>query len=118
MSKFLVLYQSEAAAVPGAPSVAEMFANTPPEQLEAAMAMWTAWYEKCGSAIVDGGAPLHNPTSVTTGGAVSKPSTVTGYTVLEAESMSDAVEMAKSHPHLFMPGATVELLEFVAMPGM
>ncbi len=53
MNKYLVLYHAKTAE--GGPTVAEMFANTPPEQLEAGMKMWQAWHEKCGSAIVDMG---------------------------------------------------------------
>jgi len=39
-------------------SVAEMFANSTPEQMAAGMAVWKAWYEGTGGAVVDLGAPF------------------------------------------------------------
>jgi hypothetical protein len=52
------------------------------------------------------------------GGAASpSKSSVTGYTFLQADSMEDAVELMKSHPHFHMPGSSVQILECLAMPG-
>jgi hypothetical protein len=116
MNKYLVLYRADAAV--GGPSVAEMFANTPPEQLEAGMKMWTAWMEKCGSSIVDAGAPLDKSTIVTSDGSTPTPSSNTGFTILQAGSMDEAVALMDGHPHFFMPGASVEILECVNIPGM
>ena len=116
MNKYLVLYRAD---VPeGAPSVAEMFANTPPEQLQAGMAMWTAWMTKCGSAIVDMGAPLNKPTVIPEASSAPTKPSATGYTILQAASMDAAVELMKDHPHFHMPGASVEILECVPIPGM
>lgn len=116
MKKYLVLYRSDAAM--SGMSASEMFANTPPEQLEAGMAMWAAWTEKCGSAIIDLGAPLDNSTVVTATEASPNKSSVSGYTILEAESIEAATALMKDHPHFFAPGATIEILESVAIPGM
>jgi hypothetical protein len=117
MKKYLVLYQSEAAAA-GGPSVSEMFAKTPPEQMKAGMAMWQTWHEKCGSACIDLGAPLDNSTTVTKESATSGRTSITGYTLLQAASMEEAVSLMKNHPHFFMPGASAQILECVSMPGM
>jgi hypothetical protein len=117
MKKYLVLYQSEAAAA-GGPSVAEMFANTTPEQLKAGMAMWQAWHERCGSACVDLGAPLDKSTTVTKDSATPGRTPVTGFTILQAASMDEAVSLMKNHPHFYMPGASAQILECVPMPGM
>src|ERR1700733_9901811 len=116
MSKFLVLYRSEAAL--SGMSVADTMANTPPEQMEAGMKMWMAWFEKAGSAIVDTGSPLGNPTTVTSAGSEAKPSSVTGYGIIEAESMAAAAELLSGHPHFYAPGASIEILEAIPMPGM
>jgi hypothetical protein len=113
MSKYVVLYRSEA-ALEGV-SISEMFANTPPEQMEAGMAMWKAWYEKNGASIADFGAPLDKSTLIGGGGLTPQKSSITGYTVLEAESIDQAAEMLKDHPHFFAPGASVEILECVPM---
>jgi hypothetical protein len=38
--------------------------------------------------------------------------------MLQAGSMDEAVELMKPHPHFHMPGASVQILELVPMPGM
>jgi hypothetical protein len=116
MKKYLVLYQSEAALT--GMSVSEMFANSTPEQMKAGMAAWQAWYEKCGSAVVDLGAPLDKSTTVKAGAAESGKTAITGYSLLQAASMEEAVSLMKDHPHFRGPGATVQILECVPMPGM
>jgi len=116
MRKYLVLYRSEAAL--SGPSVSEMFAKTPPEQLAAGMAAWRAWQDKCGSAVVDLGAPLEKSTMLAGGSATPGKTSMTGYAVLQAESVEQASALMKDHPHLRMPGASIEILECVPMPGM
>lgn len=115
MNKYLVLYRSDGAL--SGMSVSEMFANTPPEQMAAGMAAWQSWYERCGSAVVVLGAPLDKSTTVAGGAGTPGRTSITGYTVLQAKSMEEAVGLMKDHPHFHMPGATVQILECVAMPG-
>lgn len=116
MNKYLVLYHSE--GVLNGPSVAEMFANTPPEQLKAGMGAWFAWQQKCGGALTDMGAPLDKSTTVKSGAAARLGSTITGFSMLQAGSMDEAVALVKDHPHFNAPGASVQLLECVRIPGM
>lgn len=116
MHRYLILYQSQAAL--SGPSVSEMFANTPPEQMAAGMAAWQAWHEKCGGALVDFGAPLDKSTMVANGSGVPTKTSITGYSFLQAGSVEEAVALIKDHPHLRMPGSTVQVLECISMPGM
>jgi hypothetical protein len=116
MKKFLVLYHSEGAL--SGMSVREMFANSPPEQLQAGMAAWMAWHEHCGAAVTDLGAPLDGSTTLADGVGTPGKSTITGFSMLQAGSMDEAVELMKPHPHFHMPGASVQILELVPMPGM
>jgi len=116
MNKYLVLYRSEGALT--GMSVAEMIAKTPPEQMAAGMALWEAWHKKCGNAIVDLGAPLDKSTTVTKESSVPGKSSITGYTLLQAGSLHEAIALMKDHPHFHMPGSSVQILECVAMPGM
>jgi hypothetical protein len=117
MNKYLVLYRSEAALSSGI-SVSEMFAKSTPEQMAAGMAAWRAWYEKCGAAVVDLGAPLDKSTTVTGGSGAPSKTSITGYTLLQAGSLEEAVTLMKDHPHFHMPGASVQVLECVPMSGM
>jgi hypothetical protein len=116
MKKYLVLYHSEAAL--SGMSVAEMFAKTPPEQMAKGMAAWQAWREKSGNAVTDLGAPLDRSTTVANGVGTPGKSSVTGYTFLQAGSMEEAIGLMKDHPHFHMPGASVQILECLQMPGM
>jgi hypothetical protein len=116
VNKYLVLYQSEAAL--SGPGAAQMFANTPPDQLQAGMAAWGTWMQKCGASLLDPGAPLDHPQTVANGAATPAKSTITGFGILQANSMADAVALVKDHPHFRAPGASVQVFEFVSIPGM
>ncbi len=70
---------------------------------KAVMDAWGAWYGGMGDAIVDGGNPFGASKSVTADGvndgAVSDPSP-TGYTIISADSLDEAVAKVGSHPHI------------------
>ncbi len=79
--------------------------NMPETDEERAQVMkaWDGWYGKLGPAIKDGGNPF-TPVAkaVSAGGAVGEVSgtLLTGYTILTADSLDAAVEMAKDSPVL------------------
>src|SRR5690242_17609965 len=105
MPKYLVLYRSPTTA-------AEQMASSTPEQAQAGMDAWMAWSQKAGEAIVDLGSPLG---VIEAGGDAGDP--IGGFSVLQADS-HDAVQRAlDGHPHAAM-GGTIEILEFLPMPGM
>jgi len=116
MNRFMVLYQTAAAAQ--GLSAAEAMANTSPEQMKAGMALWRQWHEKCGDAIVDMGAPLHGAVTVDAGGAAPAMSPVSGYTILQADSKEEAIKLMEGHPHFHAPSASMMILEAVRMPSM
>jgi hypothetical protein len=44
---------------------------------------------------------------------------VGGYSIVQAETHEAAAKLfGKDHPHLHMPGAWVEILEIMPLPGM
>lgn len=85
-------------------------AQTEEEQQEV-MAAWGAWFGQLGQAVVDPGNPF-GPSATVSGGAVSEggASSLTGYTVLSAESLQSAGELAKGCPVLSR-GGSVEVYE-------
>jgi hypothetical protein len=105
MSKFLVLYRATSTA-------AEQMAAGTPEQAQAGMEAWMAWAQRAGEAVVDLGAPL---AVVEPGGDAGDP--VGGYSILQAEDAEALVKVLDGHPHAAM-GGTIEILEFLTMPGM
>lgn len=111
MSKFVFIYhapQTPADATP--PS---------PEQMEAVMQEWNAWGAKVGEDLLDFGTPLANGVRVTPAGTSPSDREVVGYTIIEAGDLDAAVELAKIHPHLNMPGGCeIEVHEAQPIPGM
>jgi hypothetical protein len=110
MTKFMVLYRSEMSAQ-------EMMAAGTPEQAQAGMDAWMAWAGKAGDAIVDLGAPLSDAAYVGPRSAGGDSGHVTGFSILQAESADALTGILDGHPHLDM-GGSIEVLEFLAMPGM
>ena len=82
----------------------------------AQMAKWNQWFQQLGSAIVDGGAPTGTAKTVGTGGTVSDGGSrgLTGYSIVSADSLDSAVELAKGCPHFDVDGI-VEVRAIAAM---
>lgn len=87
------------------------------EEQAQVMAAWGAWYEKMGASIVDGGNPFsmskHIGQNGIGEGSVSSPP-ATGYTVISAESLDDAVASCEDHPHV-KHGGQVSIYETFQM---
>ena len=77
------------------------------EERNAQMAKWGAWFGELGSAIVDGGAPTGAAKTVGAGGSVSDGGSrsLTGYSIITADTLDGAVELAKGCPVLENGGA-------------
>ena len=82
------------------------------EEGAAVMAAWMAWFGKLGGAVVDAGNPFGPALAIAPDGAVSDGahSGLTGYSIIAADSLSAAAELAKECPHL-ASGGTVEVYE-------
>jgi hypothetical protein len=90
-----------------------------PEQVDAVMGAWNAWAGKVGDRLVDFGTPLANGVRVTPDGTSPSSREVAGYSIIEADDLEGAVELAKVHPHLTMPGGCeIEVHEAQPIPGM
>jgi hypothetical protein len=109
MKKYLVLYRAPVSA-------REQMAKGTPEQQKAGMEAWMAWAKRAGSAIVEMGSPLGD--TATLGGAAGA-GHIGGFSILQADSLSGAKKVLDGHPHLSgMPGASIEVLEYLPIPGM
>ncbi len=82
----------------------------------AQMAQWGRWFGELGSAVVDGGAATGPAKTVGPGGSVSDGGSrgLTGYSIVSADSLDSAVELAKGCPVLEIGGA-VDVYEAIAM---
>lgn len=90
------------------------------EEGQKVMAAWMGWFGALGDAVVDGGNPCGASKSVASDGAASDgaPSMLTGYSVLRADNLDAATEMARGCP-ILMAGGSVDVYEtFDASAGM
>jgi len=65
------------------------------------MGAWSKWFESIGERIVDPGSPLGDGKEITKSGTKELPlgkESLTGYTVIRAESMDEAEKIAKDCP--------------------
>jgi len=108
MKKFLVLYRAPISA-------SEQMAKTTPEQAKQGMDLWKTWGKKAAAAIVDMGAPLER--AATIGGPASA-GHIGGFSILQAASADALKKTLEGHPHLKMPGGSIEAVELLSLPGM
>lgn len=103
MAKFVYLYTGGTMA-------------TTPQEQEKVMQAWGAWFGELGGALIEGGNPFGVSAAVGADGAVSSPagSAVTGYSVVEADSLDAATALAKGCPVLTSGGA-VDVHEAIEM---
>ena len=104
MAKFLYLYTGG------------QMAETPEAQ-EAAMQEWTNWFATLGNSVTDIGNPFGAGTTVSNGSASDGgggSSKLSGYSIINAESLADAASKANKCPVL-QSGGTVEVYEALAM---
>jgi hypothetical protein len=89
-----------------------------PEEGQQHFARYMAWISSLGDSAVSPMNPLRNTNRVNPDGSVSAGGTTTmsGYTIVTAESMEAALSMAKACPFL-ETGGSLEVSERVEMPG-
>jgi hypothetical protein len=84
------------------------------EEQAAVMQAWTSWFGKLGSALVDGGNPTTGQAkTIASNGTVSDGSELamaSGYSVIKADSLDEAVATAQGCP-ILQSGAKVVVLE-------
>jgi hypothetical protein len=110
VKKFFVVYH--------APAQWNEMKDATPEQMQDGMKKWMVWAEKCGEHLVDMGNPLVGGRKVKSSGVAPSDKDVVGFSVLQAESMDDAVGLLKEHPHLdWADECDIEVHEYAATPG-
>jgi hypothetical protein len=109
MNKYLVLYRSSVDAT-------EQMSQSTPEQAQRGVQMWMEWFAKAGPALTDGGSPVGK--SQTLPGEANTGLPVGGYSILTVDNSAALRELLDDHPHLHSPGAAIEVLECLPMPGM
>ena len=89
-----------------------------PESPEAGaelMARWQGWIEGLGAAMVNPGTPVGMSKTVSSSGVADDggANPLSGFSIVQADSLDAAIDMAKGCPHLEM--GTVEVAELLEM---
>ncbi|MDH3688758.1 MAG: hypothetical protein OEU36_04670 [Gammaproteobacteria bacterium] len=87
------------------------------EEIAKVMDAWGQWFGSMGSAVVDGGNPVGMSSTVQSGGSVVSnggANPASGYSLVEASSLDDALGKAKGCPILSV-GGSVEVAEAIDM---
>jgi hypothetical protein len=103
MAKFLLVYQ-------GGGGMAAT-----PEAQATEMRAWNGWFERMGSAVLDIGNPTAAVRRIDPGGAVSADASgPSGYSLIAASGIEEAVALAKDCPVLKV-GGSVQVAETIDM---
>lgn len=82
-----------------------------PEEGAMVMKAWTDWFAAIGDALVDGGNPASKTRRIGADGSVSDDATgPSGYSIIKADSLDAAVEIAKGCP-VRAGGAAIQVVE-------
>jgi hypothetical protein len=111
MTQFLVLYNSEMSA-------GDQMAGATAEEAKAGMDAWMAWAGEAGDKVIDLGMPVQPKVLVTANSTTESTSKTAGYSILHGETEDDVSALLAKHPHLQVPGNSIEVLEILPMPGM
>ncbi len=86
-----------------------------PEEAQAHQKVFFEWVGSLGDALVNPGMPMGPPTRVTAAGVSSeaREDRLTGITIVEAEDMEAAIEIAKSCPYVEV--AALDVVEIFQM---
>lgn len=83
------------------------------------MAAWGAWMQRNAASIVDNGGPLGPTKRASRSGVTDTENNLTGYILVEAETLEAAANLFADHPHFTVfPGDAVEIMECLAIPSM
>lgn len=87
------------------------------EEGQKAMAAWGAWMQDCGAALVDGGNPVGMSSTLTVDGLANGggANPLSGYSIVEADSLEAAAELGKGCPILEGGKGTIEIAPIMEM---
>jgi len=88
-----------------------------PEAGKKHFSKYMEWLKSLGEAVISPANPIINTSTVNTDGTITSGgvSTMSGFTIIEAESMDAALSIAKTCPFLEI-GGTLEVSELMKMP--
>jgi hypothetical protein len=87
------------------------------DEIAKVMTAWGQWFGSMGSAVIDGGNPVGKSSTVKSNGSVVSnggANPASGYSLIEAASLDDALAKAKKCP-ILAAGGSVEVAQAIDM---
>ena len=106
MPKYMMIYRGEATDL----------ADMSEEESAAVLEKWTSWIDRVGPALVDIGAPFGGGTAVIDDGSSGLASKLTGYSIVQADDLSQASALTAGHPYLSEGQGAYAIDVFELMP--
>ena len=108
MARFMLVYKGEATDM----------SDMTEEQAGEVAAKWGVWMEKVGPALSDIGAPFGAGTSQVDDGTTGAAASLTGYSIVESDSMEGALALADGHPYLSEGNGNfaIDIFELLPLP--
>jgi hypothetical protein len=110
MKKFVAIYMAPVAAMD------ELRRTRTPERMKEFSDSWMKWVKSHEKSFVDVGSPTGNNKRVTKDKVQDVKNEILGFSVVQAETHDEAAKIFQDTPNLQIPGAYVEVLEYVPMP--
>jgi hypothetical protein len=100
-------------------TASETMAQATPEKMKANMEEWIHWKDEASKTDkIDFGLPLQAVGHITPEGTTNSTTQVSGYSIVEGDSKDDIIALLQTHPQLKRPGASLDVLEMLSMPGL
>ncbi len=110
MAKYMMVYKGDATDM----------SDMSEAQIGGVMAAWGAWMQNVGPALADIGTPFGPGISIVDNGTMGALTSLTGYSIVEADSMDAAKVLAEEHPFLSegKGNFAVDVYELMPVPMM
>ena len=105
----MVLYRSPLTA-------GEMLQSVSQEEMQEGMKQFEGWMRRCGDGLVEIGSPLGGGVTSSGAGNALTPMEdgITGYSIIKADNMDEALALLEGHPHLgWHESCKIEVHEFL-----
>jgi hypothetical protein len=114
MKKFLVLYMAPAAGMKEWMQKPEADRKVEEDKMKSDWGVWTT----ANGGMIKETAGAGKTKRVTKDGVVDVANDVMLYSMVEGDSTDAVAELFKDHPHLGIPGATIDVMPANALPAM
>ncbi|MCX6728652.1 MAG: hypothetical protein NTV39_02705 [Candidatus Saccharibacteria bacterium] len=112
MSKYMILHNAPE------PS-GEFMAHSSPEDMKRGMDDWMRWKDEAEKTVkFEFGMPLQAVARIYTDKVTDSDNPAGGYSMIEADSKQQVIDVLRNHPHLGRMGTSIDVLEIIPMPGI